>query len=110
MISEQAQAFMDRLYEAAEHSGFLVKCTWRSDDYGFDYAMVSFRTQDQELLSGLISSAQPAITYPSSALVGLAKGNEVVIERQSYRVREVTVIGDGTETRATLALIKEEDT
>lgn len=107
MISEEAQAFMERLYLAAEHAGFLVECAWH-DEYGCEEtSMVSFRTHDQSLLHGLAASAEPTITYPLSAITALAKGSLITIGEKNYSVREITVIGDGTEARATLSSSKE---
>jgi hypothetical protein len=70
--------------------------------------MVNFRTHDQSLLHGLVASAEPTITYPLSAITALAKGSLITIEEKKYSVREVTVIGDGTEARTTLSSFKEE--
>ena len=103
MISDQAQAFMERLYSAAEHAGFLVECTWLDDMRYEETAMVNFRTHDQSLLHGLVAAADPTITYPLSAIPELAKGTRITIEDKTYSVREITVIGDGTEARATLS-------
>ena len=107
MIFEEAQAFMERLYSAAEHAGFLVECTWLDDFRYEESAMVNFRTHDQSLLHGLVAAAEPTITYPLSAIPALTKGTLVTIEDKTYSVREVTVIGDGTEARATLSSPKE---
>lgn len=109
MISEHAQAFMERLYSAAEHAGFLVECTWYNE-YGFKrYSMVSFRTSDHSLLRGLVSSAEPTITFPVGAIPELARGDSIEIHDKPYSVREITIIGEGTEIRATLASMKDQD-
>ena len=108
MSSHEARAFMESLYSAAAHAGFLVECCWENDD-GYDaYAMVSFREHDQSLLNGLASSREPTITYPRSAMPTLTKAALVTIEGKIYRVREVTVIADGTEARAMLTFIEED--
>lgn len=51
---------------------------------------------------GLVRSAAYTITYPLSLLPDLAAGHTVVIAGQTYQVRDVRAIGDGTERRADL--------
>jgi hypothetical protein len=99
------RTFIEQLYEAAEHAGFLVDCRWRKDSRCDEHARVRFLTHDQSVLDGLMASAQPTVTYPSSVLRGLAEGHKLIIDNQRYSVREVQRIGDGTETRATLAVL-----
>jgi hypothetical protein len=65
-------------------------------------AMVDLRAPDEDVLGGLGVSRHYAIRYPLSWLPTLAGGDTLQIDGQSYRVREVTAIGDGSERRASL--------
>ena len=96
-------AFVDFLYEAADRAGLLKEALWNPSD-GSDSvsAKVDFRAPDETVLDGLALSADYAIHYPASKLVGLASGETLTIDGQAYRVREVGAIGDGSEKHATL--------
>jgi hypothetical protein len=96
-------AFVDFLYEAADRAGFLKEAVWiPSDGSESVSAKVDFRAPDQTVLDGLGLSTDYAIHYPASALVGLASGETLTIDGQTYRVREVRALSDGSEKRATL--------
>ena len=84
------------LYAAAGRAGLLTPAT-----IGGAEVLVDFRAPDVEVLDGLGLSSDYAIRFPADALV-LNRGEELVIGGETYRVREVRAIGDGTECRATL--------
>lgn len=86
------------LYSAAANAGMLQKAFFESTE-----AMVDFRAPDEDVLSGLGVSRDYAIRYPLTWLPSLAAGNTLEISGQSYRVREITAIGDGSERRASLS-------
>lgn len=86
------------LYSAAANAGMLQKAFLESTE-----VMVDFRAPDEDVLSGLGVSRDYAIRYPLTWLPSLAAGNTLDIAGQSYRVREVTAIGDGSERRASLS-------
>ena len=85
------------LYSAAADAGLLTPAV-----FGTAQVMVDFRAPDEDVLSGLGVSRDYAIRYPLTWLPSLAAGNTLDIAGQSYRVREITAIGDGSEIRATL--------
>ena len=84
------------LYAAAGRAGLLTPAM-----VGGAEVLVDFRAPDVEVLDGLGLSSDYAIRFPADALV-LNRGEELVIGGETYRVREVRAIGDGTECRATL--------
>ena len=50
----------------------------------------------------MVRSAAYTITYPLSQLPDLDAGDTLAIAGQTYQVRDVRAIGDGTERRADL--------
>ena len=94
---------LERLYDAAARAGFLETAVWVAEEGTEpETASVEFRAPDETVLDGLGLSTDYAIRYPTSVFVGLAAGHTVTIDGQAYRVREIRVVGDGTEKRATL--------
>ena len=87
----------ERLYEAAANAGLLVTAEVAGQEVS-----VGFLCNDENLLEGLVRSAAYSMTYPMSLLPELATGHTVVIAGQSYQVRDVRTIGDGSERRADL--------
>ncbi len=84
------------LYDAAAASGLLVPVT-----FGGVVVMADFRAPDADVLDGLGVSRGYTVRYPQSRLT-LSPGDELVVAAVSYRVREVTQLGDGSEVRASL--------
>jgi hypothetical protein len=64
---------------------------------------VDFRSPDESVLDGLALSADYTIRFPASVLPALAAGNTVSIAGNTYRVRDIRSIGDGSERRASLS-------
>jgi hypothetical protein len=85
------------LYEAAGRSGMLTAVT-----SGAVTVQCAFRAPDETVLDGLALSRDYHIEYPS-AWLQLTIGNTVVIGGQSYRVRDVRQIRDGSESVASLS-------
>lgn len=88
---------IETLYDAAANAGLLTRAV-----IGGTEVMVDFRAPDEDVLDGLGVSRNHTIRYPVSRLPNLTAGNTLEIAGQSYRVREVTAMGDGTEARASL--------
>lgn len=88
---------IESLYDAAARSGLLTRAA-----LGGTEVMVDFRAPDEDVLDGLGVSRNYSIRYPLSCLPALASGDTLWIAGRSYRVREITVMGDGTEARASL--------
>lgn len=88
---------IETLYDAAANAGLLTRAVIAGAE-----VMVDFRAPDEDVLDGLGVSRNHAIRYPVSRLPLLAAGNTLEIAGQSYRVREITAMGDGTEARASL--------
>ena len=97
---------IESLYAAAERAGLLKEVVWIVDQAPGSEPMlahVGFRAPDEELLDGLALGRDYTITYPASRLVGLVSRARVRIDGQSFEVREIRRIGDGSECRATLS-------
>ena len=84
------------LYAAAGRAGLLTPALIGGAD-----VLVDFRAPDTEVLDGLGLSSDYAIRYPASDVM-LDSGHELVIGGITYRVREVRLVGDCSEARATL--------
>ena len=84
------------LYAAAGRAGLLTSAI-----IGNAEVLVDFCAPDAEVLDGLGLSSDYAIRYPASDVM-LDTGHELVIDGVTYRVREVRLVGDGSEARASL--------
>ena len=89
---------IEDFYDAAGRSGLLVD----AEIDGHTVA-VDFRSPDESVLDGLALSADYTIRFPASVLPALAAGNTVSIAGNTYRVRDIRSIGDGSERRASLS-------
>jgi len=90
-------AGIETLYDAAASAGLLIRAVSGSLE-----VMVDFRAPDEDVLDGLGVNRNYTIRYPLSRLPLLAAGNALEIAGITYRVREVSAMGDGTEARASL--------
>jgi len=90
-------ARVEDLYAAAANAGLLVEA-----EVGGQIVMVDFRATDETVLDGLALSADYTIRFPASALPNLAAGATMSIGGNTYRVRDISRIGDGSERRADL--------
>jgi len=91
---------VERFYEAAARAGLLV--TAQIDGHT---VAVEFRAPDETVLDGLALSADYTMRFPASALPALAIGDSVSIADNTYRVRDIRSIGDGSERSALLSRI-----
>ncbi|SFL93187.1 hypothetical protein [Nitrosomonas communis] len=85
------------LYEAAARNQLLTSVT-----VGSVTIQCAFRAPAETVLDGLALSRDYHIEYPTSWLT-LTIGDLVQIAGESYKVREVRQIRDGSEARATLS-------
>lgn len=91
---------IEDFYDAAGRSGLLVDAGIAGETIAVD-----FRSPDETVLDGLALSADYTIRFPASALPTLAPGDTVSIAGNTYRVRDIRSIGDGSERRASLSLL-----
>lgn len=89
---------IEDFYDAAARSGLLVDAELDGHTIAVD-----FRSPDETVLDGLALSTDYAIRFPASALPALAAGDTVSIAGNTYRVRDIRSIGDGSEHRASLS-------
>ena len=85
------------LYEAARNAGLLTPVFFASVT-----VHCAFRAPDETVLDGFALSRDYQIDYPAAWLT-LAVGDTVEVAGNSYQVRDVRAIGDGTERRASLS-------
>lgn len=85
------------LYDAAARCGLLIDVK-----VGTVTVQAAFRAPDDTVLDGLALSRDYRIEYPSERLT-LAAGDTVEIAGNTYRVREVRQVGDGSESVADLS-------
>ena len=85
------------LYDAAARAGLLTPVK-----VGAATVQVAFRAPDETVLDGLALSCDYEIEYPTARL-SLAAGDTVEVGGESFRVREVRQVRDGSETVAKLA-------
>jgi len=96
-------SLVERIYRAAANVGFLKTCVWQPSAGGEQQSYpVGWSAADQDVLSGLTSSTEFLMTYPSSCFTGLAARETVQIEGVAYQVREVLALRDGSEMQAKL--------
>ena len=89
-------SLQSELYAAAGRAGLLSTAVIGGTD-----VLLDFRAPDVEVLDGLGLSTDYVIRYPADEVL-LDAGHELVIGGNTYRVRDVRAIGDGSECRATL--------
>jgi hypothetical protein len=85
------------VYDAAARSGLLTPVR-----VGAVTVQAAFRAPDETVLDGLALSRDYRIRYPTERLT-LVTGDTVDIGGQTYRVREVKQVGDGSESVASLS-------
>ena len=86
------------LYEAARNAGLLTAVTVA----GGSVVYCGFRAPDETVLDGFALSRDYQLDYPAAWLT-LAPGDTVEVAGNSYQVRDVRAIGDGSECRAFLS-------
>ena len=91
------------LYDAAARCGLLTAVKVGTGA-GAVTVQAGFRAPDDPVLDGLALSRDYQIEYPSAALT-LSSGDAVEIAGQSYRVRDVRQVRDGSESVASLSKV-----
>lgn len=88
---------LEDLYAAAAAAGLLVEA-----DIGGQVVAVEFRAPDEPVLDGLALSSEYTIRFPSALVANLHIGDLVHIADTAYQVRDLRILGDGSERRAML--------
>ena len=88
---------IEDFYQSAQRAGLLTQVNANGSS-----VYCAFRSPEETVLDGLALSRDYQIDYPASWLK-LAIGDLVDINGTSYQVRDIRVIGDGTECRASLS-------
>lgn len=91
---------VELFYESARNAGLLTAVTVMGST-GNQTVHCAFRAPDETVLDGFALSRDYQIDYPASWLT-LAAGDTVEVAGNTYQVRDVRAIGDGTERRASL--------
>ncbi|MFN3297755.1 hypothetical protein [Caldimonas sp.] len=87
---------VETLYASARNAGLLTPVTVAGTT-----VPCAFRAPDETVLEGLALSRDHQIDYPAAWLT-LAVGDTVEVAGNTYQVRDVRAIGDGSECRAWL--------
>ena len=101
MVS-RAGVHIEALYAAAARAGLLKRCSRKLADGTVQTADAGFARPDETLLDGLAVAPDVVMTFAASSLPGLKAGELLVIESQPYQVRDLRMLGDGSELRAQL--------
>ncbi len=88
---------IEAFYDAAHRAGLLITAVISGQPVAVD-----FRAPDETLFNGLASSHDYTLRLPASRLGALARGDTLKIALQTYRVRDITAIGDGSECQVSL--------
>jgi len=92
-----------QIYESAANAGLLKECLWYpSNGAPSQRHQVGFAAPDESVLDGLTLSTDYEMTYPVTALNGLAAREVVEVGGSSFQVRGIRAVGDGSELRAKL--------
>jgi hypothetical protein len=92
-----------QIYESAANAGLLKECLWYpSNGAPSQRHQVGFAAPDESVLDGLTLSTDYEMTYPVTALNGLAAREVVEVGGSSFQVRDIRAVGDGSELRAKL--------
>ena len=66
---------------------------------------MGFAAPDETLLDGLTLSTDYVMSYPATVFTGMAARESVEIDGQTFQVRDIRAVGDGSELRAKLTRI-----
>jgi hypothetical protein len=86
-----------------ERAGFLVTMAWAPAGGGVaaDFK-ARFEAGGAPVLAGMVTAAEPAITFETARVPALTNGDMVYASGNEYKVRDVTPLYDGTLTKALL--------
>jgi hypothetical protein len=94
-------------FEAFDEAGFLKLASWTPSGGGTTKeAQVRYRGPSTDILGDAVRATDHEITYVTDQLPGLAEGERLVIDGETYRVRQKPERQlDGSISRADLALV-----
>ena len=97
-------SMIEQIYQAAARAGLLKSVRWVSGNFTKSLC-VEWRESDDSMLHDLVVGTDITMTGPTAALDGIRQGDVILVGQRMYKVRDVRVIHDGSETCATLASI-----
>jgi hypothetical protein len=99
-------SMVEDIYQSATNAGLLKDCIWHpSDGAPAQRHSVGFFSPDDTVLEGMMLNTDFVMTFPASALKGIAQRDPVEIDGVTFLVRELRTVGDGSEMRATLTRV-----
>lgn len=96
-------SLIQQIYQAAARAGLLKSVRWYSSTQVSKSLYVEWRESDDSMLHDLVVGTDITMTGPSVELEGIQQGDLIVAGQRQFKVRDVRLIHDGSETRATLA-------
>lgn len=97
-------SMIEQIYAAAARAGLLKTVQWISGRHSRSLS-VEWRETDESLLHDLVVGSDITMTAPSAVLDGVQQGDVIFLGQRKFKVRDVRLIRDGSETRVTLASI-----
>ena len=95
-------SMIEQIYQAAARAGLLKTVKWVSGK-STKSLCVEWRESDDAMLHDLVVGTDILMTGTSVALDGVQQGDVILLGQRKFKVRDVRLIHDGSETRATLA-------
>lgn len=94
----------ETFYQSFDAAGFLKTATWTpSGGLVQPDVKVRYQAHGEDVLSGEAISNKYTIRYPATRLIGMKRGDQVVIEAVQYTVREQPrLLKNGSELEAEL--------
>lgn len=96
-------SMIQQIYQAAARAGLLKSVRWYPNTQRSKSLYVEWRESDDSMLHDLVVGTDITMTGPSVELDGIQQGDLIVMGQRQFKVRDVRLIHDGSETRATLA-------
>ncbi|MFH0351035.1 MAG: hypothetical protein ACHBMF_03750 [Chromatiales bacterium] len=96
--------FAEKLDGFFEIEDFALPCSWTPAAGGEETIANVILDAPDVVDLGAALSREYEMTYPSAALPGLRRGEQVLIESRLYTVRDVQAEGDGAISAAKLSL------
>ena len=103
IVAQADDGVIEQIYQAAARAGLLKSVRWISRTQSSKTLFVEWRESDDTLLHNRVVGTDITMTAPSVELTGLQQGDRILVGQHEYQVRDVRLIHDGSETRATLS-------
>lgn len=103
IVVEADDGVIEQIYQAAARAGLLKSVWWISRTQSSKTLFVEWRESDDTMLHNMVVGTDITMTAPSVDLAGLQQGDRIVMGRREFNVRDIRLLHDGSETRATLA-------